>query len=546
MKKYFYLFLLPLFMVGLLSSSYIPTHLNYSPPAPVWEAIGPGLNNDVWVINFDGSNNLYAGGDFLNASGDDSADKLAWFNGTDWVKVVSAAGYYLDNSVYAMAFNGTDLYAGGRFLNADNVADADFIAKWNGAWTALGATPLTEAVKAIAIDGSGNIYAGGMFLDAGGVAGADHLAKWDGTSWSALGTTPLNGNVWEIVINGSDIYIGGDFTDAGGLTDADYVAKFNTVTSTWSALSTGVDAYVRALELDGNNLYIGGNFNNAGGNPAAKIVRYSISDDKFFAMGTLSSQVWAIEVDGSTVYAGGDFTNAGGDADADFLAQWNGSAWSAVLGGLSSSVYEIEINSGYIYVGGNFVDAGSADGDHIVRLSLASLSVELLSFSGQKYEEDVMLKWTTSTQINNAYFEIQHSFDGKTFHSMARIEGAGNTQDTRTYQYKHLGAGRGMHYYRLKQVDFNGNYEFSNVISVKMDYREEIAIYPNPTSGILQVKTTGQDKGKIRILNHTGQLIKEQWLHHSGEIDLTGHPNGVYLIELQIGAEKVVRKVTKR
>src|SRR5688572_24664144 len=92
------------------------------------------------------------------------------------------------------------------------------------AWNALG-SGLNENAYANAVDGT-DIYVGGAFTNAGGDANADRIARWDGASWSALGTG-LNGTVHTIATNGTDIYVGGAFTNAGGDANANYVAKWD-------------------------------------------------------------------------------------------------------------------------------------------------------------------------------------------------------------------------------------------------------------------------------------------------------------------------------
>ncbi len=83
---------------------------------------------------------------------------------------------------------GSDLYAGGSFLDAGGNSNADRIAKWDGTtWTAL-ESGVSAAVNALVVSGS-DVYAGGQFIDAGGNTSADYIAKWDGISWLALGSS---------------------------------------------------------------------------------------------------------------------------------------------------------------------------------------------------------------------------------------------------------------------------------------------------------------------------------------------------------------------
>ncbi len=88
-------------------------------------------------------------------------------------------------------------------------------------------------VRALAVDGSGNLYAGGNFTTAGGVT-VNYIAKWDGTSWSALGSG-MNGTVYALAVDASgNLYAGGGFTTAGGVA-ANNIAKWNG--TSWSALA---------------------------------------------------------------------------------------------------------------------------------------------------------------------------------------------------------------------------------------------------------------------------------------------------------------------
>ena len=129
----------------------------------------------------------------------------------------------------ALAVSGTDLYVGGQFINAAGIAEADYVAKWNGsAWSALGSNgPGTGAlngyVNALAVSGS-DLYVGGDFTNAAGIPAADYLAKWNGSAWSALGSNgagdgALDNAVFALAVSGTDVYVGGAFPDAGGIAD---------------------------------------------------------------------------------------------------------------------------------------------------------------------------------------------------------------------------------------------------------------------------------------------------------------------------------------
>jgi len=123
----------------------------------------------------------------------------------------------------------------------------------------------------------GNVYVGGWFHDAGDVANADHIARWDGSTWHALGAG-LNDIVYAIAVAGPYVYAGGTFTDAGGVANADRVARWGGywwIGSGWDALDPGLNNAVYAIAVEGPDVYAGGDFTDAGGNASAdRIARW--------------------------------------------------------------------------------------------------------------------------------------------------------------------------------------------------------------------------------------------------------------------------------
>ena len=194
--------------------------------------------------------------------------------------------------VYAIAISGTDVYVGGLFTNVNNggtsLTAADCIAKWDGTnWSALGSDgagngSLNNTVFAIAISGT-DVYVGGGFTNVNNngtsLTAADFVAKWNGSAWSALGSNgasngSLNSGVKAIATSGTDVYVGGNFTNVNNngapLPTADYVAKWNG--SAWSALGSNgwsdgsLNSQVNAIAISGTDVYVGGFFLNVGNN----------------------------------------------------------------------------------------------------------------------------------------------------------------------------------------------------------------------------------------------------------------------------------------
>lgn len=188
--------------------------------------------------------------------------------------------------------------------------------------------------------------------------------------WSALGSG-TNSPVWALEVSGSDIYAGGQFNTAGGVS-ANQIAKWDG--SGWSPLGSGMTGgnipYVFALASGGTDLYAGGQFTTAGGVNANYIAKWTGSNWTALGSGmggTQNSVVMTLLVNGTDLYAGGDFATAGG-VSANYIAKWNGSAWSALGSGMSNGgVAALAMIGTDLYAGGVFTIAGGINTGYIAK-----------------------------------------------------------------------------------------------------------------------------------------------------------------------------------
>jgi hypothetical protein len=179
-----------------------------------------------------------------------------------------------------------------------------------------------------------------------------------------------------------------------------------------------------------------------------------------------------------------------------------------------------------------------------------SLPVELKSFSGEVKNKTIELTWITASEINNDYFTIEKSADGKEFSLIAKINGAGNSTVENNYALIDDAPLNGINYYRIVQTDYDGSVRKYNTIRVNYkDKQNRLQICgqgPNPFNDLLHVDYNAEESGmmEIRILNSNAQLIRSEQLIAGSGInsfffsDVSDLKNGIYFLQLLQGNNK--------
>lgn len=173
---------------------------------------------------------------------------------------------------------------------------------------------------------------------------------------------------------------------------------------------------------------------------------------------------------------------------------------------------------------------------------ISSFPVEWLDFTATPIrEKTVQLDWVTATEENNAVFDIERSADGLHFEMIGELAGAGNSTSARSYTYLDRKANNPVLYYRLRQVDFNGNFSYSEVREVNMDQHFGLVldVFPNPVANTLtlHMDTDQVMSFELRMQDIAGRTlacIKPVELGGDQEIKLpvSEYANGVYSVEL--------------
>jgi hypothetical protein len=349
-----------------------------------WSALGEFVGGSGTTIIYDYGflrKDLYVAGLF-NSAGGVPAGGLAKWDGTNWSGVGGFSGVAV-----RVESDGTNLYVGGAFTNCGGIF-ATNIAKWNGTnWSALGPglgyynNSLSQLVGAL-LYRNGQLYAGGAFTNAGNIA-ATNLAKWDGSAWSAVGGgipgvyNIFSGNpVTSLEMIGTDLYVAGNFTSVGSGVSALNIAKWNG--SAWSALGAGLkgppnSGPVSSLAAIGSDLYATGNFTNAGG-LTARVAKWDGAN--WSSLGAINGLGSRAVSNAGSLYICGDFNvanfNTPSNVIGNHLLRWDGSTWHGLgpsKGGQGSQTFVQAIGTGSdgVYLGGLFNVIANTTAPHVAR-----------------------------------------------------------------------------------------------------------------------------------------------------------------------------------
>lgn len=174
--------------------------------------------------------------------------------------------------------------------------------------------------------------------------------------------------------------------------------------------------------------------------------------------------------------------------------------------------------------------------------SCNSLPVELLHFYGKSIDRDVKLFWETANEVNNDGFEIQHSKDGLRWKPIGFVAGHGSSEESHRYEFEHQQVVYNNNYYRLKQIDFEGTFDYSEVINISTNEEATVRIYPNPAQDFIQVK--GIEKAIVSLLDQGGCIVAQQEIVGQ-DIDIAKLPSGVYFVTINTEQRKITKRLIK-
>lgn len=386
------------------------------------------------------------------------------------------------------------------------------------------------------------------------------------------------------LINGGFLYVGQDFTNKNNFTNTDSVVIKGNFTNTNSGSSSINNSGYFTVEGDftnQNNLAntgyfeILGNFSmtNSGSaevnNDSTFIVRKNVNSNNdiynnglFTVDGTLNNQS-----SNGVIHVGPySLINADSMVNDNDVVSINTNYGQIIIQSYLENTSNGNISQ-YVDVckssGGNTFDMqnGNVGGTVTFCQNFSPLPVELIYFKAKKVNSFVELVWTTASEKNNDRFEIQRSADGKEYEVIGTVPGAGNSLELSNYSYTDNSPLQGVAYYRLKQIDFDGKTEYSEVevVASQEDLKKETgpisieSIHPNPFNDHFSVRLNATQNAEVMIslINSNGrELTNEPFSIHTGSNvyefnDGGGLKAGAYIVRITWDSFSQTKKIIK-
>ncbi|MCS6989586.1 MAG: T9SS type A sorting domain-containing protein [Chloroherpetonaceae bacterium] len=548
----------------------------------------PDVNGEVYALAVSGGT-LYAGGDFTTVNGSVSRNGLAAFDlttGTATAWNPDVFGY-----VYALAVSGGTLYAGGGIATVNGSVLRNGLAAFDlTTGTATAWNPnVNGTVRALAVSG-GVAYAGGFFTGVSNLAQASFAGisaftfpdyagptsgiasgSYNNVTFTASGNLPSNVTVNGTLtlnsgvvsnLNGHTITVTNDASNAvagtGFLTGSGSLARF----------FNGNQAYAFPYSQAGNDRTATVQFTSGAGTGTLTYQFFNTPPGNAGLPQTILGQTisvvapfyWRIDATG----APGDYTlslrgqNAGGISNVSALRivkRANGGSWSATGAGTGTA------NTGTA-ADPTVVQSGiTGFSEFTIGSDPASnpLPVELSAFTGEAVREGVRLVWTTASELNNAGFEVQRRMENvgagieNDWQVLGFVKGKGTTSEAQSYSFLDRTASGKMQY-RLKQVDFDGQFEILPTIEVEAGIPRTFELsqnYPNPfnPTTVIGYQLPVASEVRLKIYDMLGREVatlvneRQEAGRYQAQFNASGLASGVYFYRLQAGSFAETKKM---
>jgi hypothetical protein len=203
----------------------------------------------------------------------------------------------------------------------------------------------------------------------------------------------------------------------------------------------------------------------------------------------------------------------------------------------------------------NVTDSGRYSNDFFLTASTTSFSsfylykggvglplpLKLISFNAVLQNNNPLLTWVTSNEVNVLHFEIERSSDGRNFINIATTASQPGSAD-KTYRFADVSASAGINYYRLKMIDKDGRFSYSHIVKIDAGKKYNISIVPNPAHDHITI-SGATAFSKIEMIDAGGRVVKKMDKSTSGQYNIRGMSKGVYCLRLISNTETFTVKV---
>jgi hypothetical protein len=183
-----------------------------------------------------------------------------------------------------------------------------------------------------------------------------------------------------------------------------------------------------------------------------------------------------------------------------------------------------------------------------------TLPVDFVSFTAEKVDSYNLLSWTTASEKNSSYFEVQKSYDGIHFISIGKVQAAGTSSSIRQYSFKDESpAASGIVYYQLVEYDIDGQSTNSEIKTIRNSSQNDLTVVPNPSNGNFTVNIEGLSSGlSLVVYNTLGQVVYQSHevntadaAVYSKNIDIQNMAAGVYILHVSSSGQTWTKKIIK-
>jgi hypothetical protein len=181
-----------------------------------------------------------------------------------------------------------------------------------------------------------------------------------------------------------------------------------------------------------------------------------------------------------------------------------------------------------------------------------ALPVNLITFDGTLVNKNAKLQWSTENELNNKGFELQRSYNGTDFKTIGFITSAANRSGAGSYAFNDPELAQSLNYYRLKQIDIDGSFEYSKIVLLKANISNDIKVLNNPFNNFIdiQLSTAFAPSSVMQLMDANGRLVSQQILMPNlirQRMNVRSNlAKGVYYLKVISGKQQFVTTVVKQ